>query len=214
MMFPSFINSHGNIWINDDPALIRNLHQAILTSDIYKDYLASEDNYASDRDFWNKVLKNIIFKDEQLIEFVNDFYIYIDDELELIGTFVSKTLKRFTPDSESDQELLPMFKDEADKEFAIQLLHKTIIDRKENEVLINKQIENWELDRIALIDLFIMQIALAELQGFPSIPIQVTLNEYIDLGRYYSTPQSARFINGILDSIVKELKSNGLLFKS
>jgi len=106
-----------------------------------------------------------------------------------------------------------MFKDEEDKEFAIKLLRCALWEEKENNERINRQITNWELDRIAQMDLYIMQIALSELLNFPSIPISVTLNEYIDLARYYSTPKSPNFINGILDSIVRELKSEGKLFK-
>jgi N utilization substance protein B len=133
--------------------------------------------------------------------------------MEIIGTFVLKTIKRFGPETPESQELLPMFKSDEDHQFAIRLLHKTILEYEENEELINRQIKNWDLERIALIDLYIMQIALSEIKNFPSIPVNVSLNEYIDLAKYYSTPKSGTFINGILDSIVNELKTNGILFK-
>ncbi|MDL2256792.1 transcription antitermination factor NusB [Bacteroidales bacterium OttesenSCG-928-I14] len=210
----SFITKHGNIWDNDDNSFLRSMLTKILESDLYQDYLKSENNYNSDREFWHKVFKHIIIKDDELREIANDNSIYIDDDLELIGTFVLKTINRFDPAKGDEQELLPMFKDDEDREFAIQLLHRTLLEKEENSELINQQIKNWDIDRIAVMDLYIMQIALAEIKNFSNIPIQVSLNEYIDLARYYSTPQSARFINGILDAIVNELKGQGKLFKA
>jgi N utilization substance protein B len=94
------------------------------------------------------------------------------------------------------------------------LLHRSILEEEENNQQINRQISNWEIERIAQMDLYIMQIALAELNNFPNIPISVTLNEYIDLARYYSTPKSPNFINGILDAIVKELVKEEKLFRN
>jgi N utilization substance protein B len=126
---------------------------------------------------------------------------------------VLKTIKQFNAETPATQELLPMFKNEEDRQFAVRLLNKTIVEYEDNEALINRQIKNWDLERVALIDLYIMQIALSEIKNFPSIPINVTLNEYIDLAKYYSTPKSGTFINGILDSIVNELKNDGSLFK-
>jgi N utilization substance protein B len=209
-----FINSNGTLWNNGSPSFVKNLLNKITSSAIYRAYQDSEDNYDSDKDFWRKTFKNIILNDEELQEIINDNSIYVDDDLDMVSTFVIKTIKRFAPETGAHQELLPMFKDDEDYRYAIHLLHRTILEEKDNTELINKQIKNWELDRIASIDLYIMQIALAELKNFPSIPISVTLNEYIDLARYYSTPKSAHFINGILDAIVNELKSEGLLLKN
>lgn len=210
----SFINSHGNVWHIEDSSFLKNLLNTILESDIYKEYTESPDTYESDRDFWHKVFKHIISKDEDLLDIVNDNSIYVSDELDLIITFVMKTIKKFNEKNGRNQELLPMFKDEEDVEFSKELLRAAISQKAENSEIIDKQIKNWDIERIALMDLYIMQIALAELKTFPSIPSQVTLNEYIDLARYYSTPHSVRFVNGILDSIVNEMKSEGKLFKN
>ncbi|MDR0798912.1 MAG: transcription antitermination factor NusB [Dysgonamonadaceae bacterium] len=208
-----FIHSHGMMWNDQDPDLIKKLLHQILDSEIYQTYLLSEDAYASDREFWRKVFKNILLTSERLKEIVNDQSIYIDDDFDIVGTFVLKSIKQFAPENGAEQALLPMFKDDADRAFAVHLLHRTILEQSDNEQWINKQIKNWEIDRIALIDLYIMQIAIAELKNFPSIPINVTLNEYIDLARYYSTPKSANFINGILDAVVSDMKKEGVLFK-
>jgi N utilization substance protein B len=208
-----FSNEKGTLWNDEDSRFIRNLLKTVLQSKIYEEYLQSEVSYESDKEFWRKAFKYIVLEGDELKEVLEEKSIYWDDDLDVVGTFTLKTIKRFTPESDATQELLPMFKDSEDYEFAINLLHSTILEEEENNRRINRQIKNWEIERIAQIDLYIMQIALAELKNFPNIPVNVTLNEYIDLARYYSTPKSPNFINGILDSIVKELKNEGKLFK-
>ena len=106
-----------------------------------------------------------------------------------------------------------MFKDLEDKAFAVKLFRQSLLKGKEYRERINKHIKNWEAERIANMDLIIMQVAIAEILNFPTIPASVSLNEYIDAAKYYSTPKSGTFINGILDSIVNELKAEKLLFK-
>jgi N utilization substance protein B len=208
-----FANEKGYLWNIDDSLFIRNLLHKILQSEIYNEYLVSEDSYASDKAFWVKIFKQLILPDIDLNEFVEDNNIYWNDDLELVGTFILKTIKKFNAENEADQALLPMFKDDEDREFAVKLLHNTILQEEENDERINRQINNWDIDRVAVIDLYIMRIALAEIQHFSNIPISVSLNEYIDLARYYSTPKSPAFLNGILDTIAKELKSEGKIFK-
>jgi N utilization substance protein B len=208
-----FANRYGVMWNDEDNGFIRNLLNKILQSDIYSEYLQSPDTYAADHEFWKDVFKNIILEDEALFDMLEEKSIYWDGDLEIVGTYVLKTIRRFGAQTTASQELLPMFKSDEDRQYAIRLLHKTILEYEENEELINRQMKNWDSERIALIDLYIMQIALSEIKNFPSIPVSVTLNEYIDLAKYYSTPKSGIFINGILDSIVSELKAGGILFK-
>lgn len=209
----AFSARKGTMWNDDNSLFIRSLLKKIIQSDYYKEYLESADSYVSDHEFWRKVFKHIIMEEEALCEILEEKSIYWEDSLDIVGTFVLKTINRFSPETGTTQELLPMFKDEEDKKFAIKLLHHTLMEEKESNERINRQISNWELDRIAQIDLYIMQIAVSELLNFPNIPISVTLNEYIELSRYYSTPKSPTFINGILDSIVKDMKRDGKLFK-
>jgi N utilization substance protein B len=210
----AFSMRKGTLWNDERSLFVRNLLKKIIQSDEYEEYLGTVDSYGSDREFWRKIFKHIIMEDEELGEILESKSIYWEDDLDVVGTFVLKTIKQFSAETGTRQELLPMFKDDEDKEFAISLLHYTLMEEKENNERINRQINNWELDRIAQIDLYIMQIALSELLNFPNIPISVTLNEYIDLSRYYSSPKSPNFINGILDSIVRELKGEGKLFKN
>lgn len=209
-----FVSEKGNLWTEDDEHFIRSILDQILQSDIYKEYLDSEDSYETDKEFWRKTMKNIIFTSPELAESLEEKSIYWEDDLNIVGTFVLKSIKKFKYQSTRDEALLPMFKDEEDKRFAIQLIHRTILEEKENNERITKQIKNWDFDRIASMDLYILQIALSEIRNFDSIPINVSLNEYIDLARYYSTPKSPVFINGILDAIVNELKTEKILFKN
>ena len=148
-----------------------------------------------------------------LRKYVEDKSIYWNDDIDIIGTFAIKTIKRFDEKNGAEQPLLPMFKDLDDKAYAINLFRKTILKGPELRERINKHVKNWEAERLACMDMIIMQTALAEILTFPTIPTSVSLNEYIDAAKYYSTPKSGNFINGILDAIVNELKKEGTLLK-
>jgi N utilization substance protein B len=208
-----FANQYGRLWDEEDRSFLRNLLNEILQSELYKNYVQQEDNYESDQKFWYNVLKTNFLENESLIESLEEKNIYWQDDLETIGTFALKTIKRMK-EGNPQQDLLPMFRDESDRRFALTLLHKTLNEEKESSELINRQIQNWDLERIAAIDLYIMQMALAEIKNFPDIPVNVSLNEYIEIARYYSTPKSALFINGVLDKIVSELRNGEKLFKN
>ena len=208
-----YVDEQGLSWANDEE-FIKSLLDLILASDIYESYLANEeDSYETDREFWRQVFKKLICGNEMVEEYLEDKSIYWNDDISIIETFTLKTIKRFDESAGSKQELLPMFKETDDKLFATKLLHQTLLKGQDYRARIEKHMKNWETDRIANIDLFIMQIALAEIMSFPTIPTSVTLNEYIDMAKYYSTPKSGTFINGILDSIVNELKKEQLLLK-
>jgi transcription antitermination factor NusB len=209
-----FVYEKGRLWGDEDAHFIRTLSEKIMQSDIYAEYLSSDDSYEADREFWRRVMKNILLPAPELAESLEEKSIYWEDDLDIVGTFVLKSIKKINPQSGREEPLLPMFKDEEDKQFAIQLLHRSILEEKENTERIIKQIKNWDIDRIASMDLYILQIALSEILNFDSIPVSVTMNEYIDLARYYSTPKSPVFINGILDAIVNELKTEKILFKN
>jgi len=209
-----FARERGTFWNNEDVHFLRSILNKILQSDIYTAYLESGDTYESDQNFWIKIFKNLILKEDELSELLEDQSVYWNDDLDIIGAYVLKTIRRLTVESSPAQVLYPLFKCQEDKNFAIQLLHHSILDGEENSRRITNQIKNWDIERLAQIDLYILQMALAELFHFPSIPISVTLNEYIDLARYYSTPKSPVFINGTLDAMVKEFKNEKLLFKN
>lgn len=201
------------LW-NNNETFLRTILDKIIASEIYQNYLEEkESSYDTDREFWRKVMKNIITQTEELYDFLEDESLYWNDDIDIVVSFVLKTIKRFDPEKNDEQELLPMFKDESDREFAVQLLHETMLNRTEHQELIEKYTQNWESERIASMDMVIMLIAIAEICNFPSIPTSVTMNEYINIAKSYSTNKSASFINGILDAIVKELKNENKIFK-
>ncbi|NDV94949.1 transcription antitermination factor NusB [Dysgonomonas sp. 521] len=211
--FVKYLQDRPFSW-SEHEAFIRSLLDNILNSDVYKEYIENQSQqYDDDREFWRKVFKQIICTDEDLYSILEDECLYWNDDIEIIESFVLKTIKRFDESKGDRQELLPMFKDETDKEFAVKLLRESLLNSKEYKELIDKYTKNWESERIALMDMVIMQIAIAEIMEFPSIPINVTLNEYIDIAKSYSTAKSASFINGILDAIVKELKEEKKIIK-
>ncbi|GGK10157.1 MULTISPECIES: transcription antitermination factor NusB [Parabacteroides] len=208
-----YVAEQGLSWVNDEE-FVKNVLDIILASDLYNEYLDNEnDSYETDKEFWRAVFKKLICGNEQIEEFLEDKSIYWNDDIGIVETFTLKTIKQFEEKSGSKQKLLPMFKDMEDQSFAIKLFRQSLLKGSEYRERINKHMKNWEAERIANMDLIIMQVALAEIMTFPTIPINVTLNEYIDTAKYYSTPKSGVFINGILDSIVSELKKEKVLLK-
>lgn len=198
----------------DSPEYLKSVVKKITESEWYDEYMNSgESSYEEDREFWRKIYKNILMKDEYLSELLEDMSLYWNDDKDIIDTFVLKTIKRFSEENGAGQKLLPEFKDEDDKEFAKTLLCNTLNNADEYRTMINSNVKNWDMDRIAFMDVVIMQTALAEILSFPTIPVSVSFNEYIELAKLYSTNQSAAFINGTLDGIVNQLKKDGKLIK-
>ena len=211
--FISYTEENAISWVNNRE-IIKHLLGTILESDIYKEYISSaNDDYEEDKEFWRKILKQVICQNENFLQDLEDMSIYWNDDLGIIETFVLKTIRRFEEENGEDQELLPMFKNEDDREFAIQLLRASLLNENEYNTEINKYLKNWDMERIAGMDMVILRTAIAEIFNFPTIPTTVTLNEYIEIAKAYSTPKSAIFINGILDAMVKNLKAENKLLK-
>lgn len=209
-----FTSSQKKTWENE-PEFIKSLYEKIMASDIYKEYMAAESvTYEDDREFWRKLYKNIIFNNPALDEVLEDQSLYWNDDKEIVDTFVLKTIKRFDPANGAKQELLPEFKDDEDRDFARRLFRRAILNADYYRHLISSNVRNWDLDRVAFMDVIIMQVALAEILSFPNIPVSVSLNEYVDIAKLYSTPKSGGFINGTLDGIVNQLKKENKLVKN
>lgn len=209
-----FSNNQKKTWENEAD-FVKTLCDKILESDIYKEYMASEtSSYEEDRELWRKLYKNIIFNNIELDQVLEDQSLYWNDDKEIVDTFVLKTIKRFDEKNGAKQELLPEFKDEEDQDFARRLFRRTILNADYYRLLISENTKNWDLDRVAFMDVVIMQIALAEILSFPNIPVSVSLNEYVEIAKLYSTPKSGGFINGTLDGIVNSLKKENKLTKN
>ena len=208
-----FSETQKKTWENE-AEFVKSLCEKIMDSDIYKEYMASEtSSYEEDRELWRKIYKRIIFNNDDLDQVLEDQSLYWNDDKEIVDTFVLKTIKRFDEKNGAKQELLPEFKDEDDQDFARRLFRRTILNADYYRHLISENTRNWDLDRVAFMDVIIMQIALAEILSFPNIPVSVTLNEYVEIAKLYSTPKSGSFINGTLDGIVNVLKKENKLTK-
>ena len=208
-----FTTSQNKTWSNEED-FIKRLFDKIQESDIYKEYMSTEtSSYEEDQELWRKIYKKIIFNNEELDQVLEDLSLYWNDDKEIVDTFVLKTIKRFEEKNGAKQELLPEFKDEEDKDFARRLFRRTILNADYYRDLINENTRNWDLERVAFMDIVIMQIALAEILSFPNIPVSVSLNEYVEIAKLYSTPKSGAFINGTLDGIVKQLQKDNKLTK-
>ena len=209
-----FSETQKKTWENESE-FIKSLCEKIMDSDIYKEYMASEtSSYEEDREVWRKIYKRIIFNNPELDQVLEDQSLYWNDDKEIVDTFVLKTIKRFEEKNGAKQELLPEFKDEEDQDFARRLFRRTILNADYYRHLISENTRNWDLDRVAFMDVIIMQIALAEILSFPNIPVSVSLNEYVEIAKLYSTPKSGSFINGTLDGIVNVLKKENKLTKN
>ncbi|MDR0893115.1 MAG: transcription antitermination factor NusB [Mediterranea sp.] len=208
-----FIGNQKRTWANDQD-FVKDLYEQIVETDTYKAYMESpDDSYEGDREVWRKLYKTCVFNNEALDQILEDQSLYWNDDKEIVDTFVLKTIKRFDPKNGANQELLPEFKDEEDQEFARRLFRRTILNADDYYHLISENTKNWELERIAFMDIIIMQTALAEIMTFPNIPISVSLNEYVEIAKLYSTAKSGGFVNGTLDGIVNQLKREGKLNK-
>ena len=209
-----FSETQKKTWENESE-FVKSLCEKIMDTDIYKEYMASEtSSYEEDRELWRKIYKRMIFNNDELDQVLEDQSLYWNDDKEIVDTFVLKTIKRFEEQNGADQELLPEFKDEEDQDFARRLFRRTILNADYYRHLISENTRNWDLDRVAFMDVIIMQIALAEILSFPNIPVSVSLNEYLEIAKLYSTPKSGSFINGTLDGIVNQLKKENKLTKN
>ncbi len=211
--FWQLIKENGISWDNDED-FVKRVLELILSSDLYAEYLeAEEDSYEHDLQFWAKAFKQLICDNEMIEEHLEDKSIFWNDDVEIIESFVLKTIKRFKETQPATSALQPMFKGEEDRTFAIKLLRQTLLKKEEYRELIGRYLTNWEADRIAHIDMVILQIALAEIFAFPTIHTSISMNEYIEIAKYYSSPKKVPFINAILEAIIRDAKRDHKLLK-
>ena len=206
---------------SDETEMIRKFYQTIRESAFYKSYMSADEcGYKDDKDVLLHVFNDIIVASPILQSLYEEKSIYWIDDLELANFMVVKTIKGFRASWDNMAELAKVYKTdderdpESDKEFVLRLFRKTILNNTELEAMVDHKAHNWDVERIAIIDILLLKMALAELIEFPSIPIKVTLNEYIELAKVYSSPKSNVFINGILDKLIVELQENGRIVKT
>ncbi len=199
----------------DNPELIKELYLLMTESEVYEEYMKDKNrSYFDDRKFIERLFNKVILVSEDLYVELEEKSIYWNDDVDFVISMIIKTLKRFNELSDSGQRLMPMFKDQEDRDFTKDLLRRAIINHDELRELIKEHSKNWDVERIAFMDILIMQLAIAEFLYFPTIPTKVSLNEYIELSKFYSTEKSRNFINGILDKTLKDLKRSEKISKS
>lgn len=208
-----FMEDKKMSWENDVEA-VRKLCDQIERSPLYQEYMMSDaEDYETDRELWRRIYRTLIQGNEDLDAILEEKSLYWNDDKEIVDTFVLKTIKRFDPANKADQELLPEYDDTEDREYALKLFRSTILNADTYQRYMSETSRNWIFSRLAYMDVVLMQIAIAEMLTFPNIPISVTINEYVDLTKLYSTPKSGGYINGMLDAIARHLVDTGRLLK-
>ena len=201
------INWEGDVE-ND---LTKKIFKEVYQTDYYKNLLQSEStSFNDDKDALVQLYKKEICNLEKLHHFFDEKSIYWQDDLDHVSSMILKTLKSITEDQEL--EILPLWKED-EYEFTQNLFRKAVLQKEENDAVLQTYSKNWEKERLATMDSLLMNLAMTEALEFSSIPIKVTLNEYIEISKFYSTPKSNSFINGILDRIFEDYKKDGKLVK-
>jgi N utilization substance protein B len=211
--FNKYITDSKLSWVNY-PHIPRQLYNKMLTWEPYEEYMDSgEWGYQSDRKFIIRLITELFAGSDDLLNCLEEQSIYWNDDMEYVIIMIEKTLKKFKQDSGEKSPMMPLFKNKEDEDFVKLLFRKTVLNTKKYSELIDKNTTNWEVERIALMDILVMKLAITEVLEFPEIPVKVTLNEYIEIAKYYCTSKSSTFVNGILDNIVKEIRKQGLFNK-
>ena len=203
----------SGIWRKGDIDIVRKLFVDIYKSPQYSDYLNNEkDSFSDDKKFIQVLYTEFILDNDILHHVLQERSIFWDDDLPFVASFIKNQIN-FLDENKIRPFVVDVFKNSDDKKFAVQLFRKTIIHSDEFDELIQKNVKNWELERIANMDQLLIKMALAEVISFQEMPIKVSFNEYIEISKYYSTEKSKVFINGILDKIVSQFKSDGKVKK-
>ncbi len=208
------VSEEMGIGWGQEQEMLRKVFRTLLEHEEYTEYMASEERgFRHDREYLIRMFRKHMISSELFQDNLEEQSIFWNDDLDLAASMVIKTIKSIRESAE-DVELLPLWReDDDDKQFMATLFTETLAHAEENQALIVKAAENWEIERIALMDRILLKMALAEAKAFPSIPLKVTLNEYIELSKYYSTPKSSGFINGILDPLFKQMREAGEIVK-
>ena len=207
-------NRKINNWsLNDDYILL--LLASIKESDLYGNYMKNRNNtFDEDQEFIASVFMDIIAPNEKLYDYLEDNKLTWVDDIPLVNTQIIKQLKALKSKDDDSFRVPKLYKDTEDKEFVINLFRKTVLNEPELAKEYIDKTPNWDTERIAEIDTIILKMAICEFLKFPSIPTKVTINEYLEVAKEYSTPKSSIFINGILDNLVKEFETNKKLLKT
>lgn len=212
----AYVEKNKISWLADDRILMENLLKAIMESEIYKEYMEfPATDFHRDCEFWKDIFKQVISENVDFLDFMENKSVFWNDDLEIIGTFFLKTIKRFEDEKTSYSPILPMYKDDEDAMFGKTLFADVVRNKEEYRRYIDECVhsEKWDSERLAFMDVVITMTALAEILKFPKIPTVVSINEYIEIAKSYSTSKSGAFVNGLLYAIVEKLRAENKLHK-
>jgi len=199
----------SGIWIKNDHDIVHKLFKELYQSDLYQKYIANENKDVEvDKKFIINALNDYILKNELVHHIFEERSIYWVDDLPFIAAIIFGDIKE-----DKSMDTKGAFKDSSDKEFALKLFRNTINNNSDYEEIIVKFARNWELDRIAKMDQLFLKMAFAEILSMPELPVKVSMNEYIEISKYYSTAKSKLFVNGLLDNFVKTYTRDGKIKK-
>lgn len=208
-----YLNDQKLNWVNY-PELIKNIYNIMRESEIYLNYMSSDTrSFNEDKKFISDIFSKIIINHEPLYQNLEEQSIFWNDDTEFVIGMIMKSIKSFKASSDETEKLMTLFTNEEDRDFVKRLFRKAIINHKEYQELVAKFITNWDVERVAFMDIVVMSLAIAEMIEFSEIPIKVSLDEYIEIAKFYSTEKSNVFINGILDKIIDHLKKEGKIKK-
>ncbi|WP_410221016.1 transcription antitermination factor NusB [Pedobacter sp.] len=213
--YVALVKKYGINWFSD-PELIKAVFNKLKESKEYEAYLAEdfEETLESSKEIIKFIFRKMLLKNANVIQAFEDNFINWSVDREVMQGMVAKTIKNFVSDDPFENKLTPISADwTEDSRFVKDLFAYTLKNEDKYQELIAERTKNWESERIALMDTILMKMAICELMNFPSIPVKVTINEYLDLSKDYSTPKSNTFINGILDKILNDLKKNNSIKK-
>ena len=200
-------------WASED-AFVKRIYTKWMDDEVFAAYAdRTNHDYEDDRELVRKLYKNHVVNNEDFTPILEDLSLYWNDDKDIIDSFVLKTIKRFDPENGEEQPLLPAYNTEEDHEFACRLFTTTIERCDELRTMMAEYSKNWDISRMAFMDIIIIQIALAEVIAVPTTPLNVTFNEYIDIAKVYSTPNSYKYVNGMLNNITRHLQETGEIHK-
>ena len=208
----TIVDAHINFW-NIQEEYVRMLYKRIVESDTYQDYSKQKASFEADKKFLIEIFEEFIAPDEGLYEYIEDYNLTWMDDFPIVNTFIVREFKNLRPNPPEKYFTPSLYNNSEEKEFLVDLLKKTALNDTKLKSFVEDKLTNWDKERVAVLDLIILKMAICEFLHFPSIPVKVTINEYLELAKDYSTAKSSLFINGVLNVVHKELSEKELIKK-
>ena len=212
MLQKAIAEAQINFW-NIQEEYVRMLYKRIVESDTYQAYSKQKASFEADKIFLIEIFEEFIAPDEGLYEYIEDYNLTWMDDFPIVNTFIVREFKNLRPNPPEKYFTPSLYNNSEEKDFLVDLLKKTALNDTKLKSFVEDKLTNWDKERVAVLDLIILKMAICEFLHFPSIPVKVTINEYLELAKEYSTAKSSLFINGVLNVVHKELSEKELIKK-